>query len=68
MTHTATTTTREAFHTHLREIERLHNAGTTTRYHEACNTTAWLVAGRVVGLSTGRIGNGMAYRIITEEP
>jgi hypothetical protein len=66
MTHT-TTTTREAFHTHLREVERLRNAGSTTRYHEATNTTAWMVAGQVVGLSTGRVGNGTAYRIVTEQ-
>lgn len=63
----ATTVPREAFHAHLRELSRQHNAGTTSQYHEPTNTTAWLIAGRVVGLSTGRIGNGTDYRIITNE-
>lgn len=52
---------KDAFHAHVRAMERLHNAGCTT---EAVNgITHWLVAGHIVGTSTGQVGASTGYTI-----
>jgi hypothetical protein len=60
-------TCKEAFHAHIRAMERLHNAGctvdTTTN-----GTNRWLVAGHTVGTTTGPIGATTGYAICPTPP
>lgn len=58
--------TRDIFHAQIRAIERTHNAGCTTRYDARTDTTEWVVAGRVVGTSSGRVGACSNYRLSGE--
>ena len=56
-------TTQAQFHAHIREQERLFNAGCLSRYDSARNVTRWFVADRVVGVSAGPVGASTQYRI-----
>lgn len=60
----ATTTTKEAFHDHIRTTERLHNSGCIVEYNEATGNTNWIVAGNIFGQSKGRIGQSTDYVIV----
>lgn len=57
------TTTRPAFYAHIRAAERLLNAGCVTDYDHMTHKTTWKVAGRVVGTTTGRVGESTKYEI-----
>lgn len=46
-----------AFHTHISKAEHKHNASCTTEYNAETNRTTWLVAGRIVGTTLGRVGD-----------
>lgn len=57
---------KEAFHAHIRAMERLHNAGCAVDM--TGGTTKWLVAGHVVGTTTGSIGATTGYTICPTPP
>ena len=55
--------TQPEFFDHLHRIERLRNAGSLTRHRPRLDDTLWIVAGRLVAVSTGPVGASRAYFI-----
>lgn len=55
--------TRDQFLAHLKNEERAANAGALTQYDSLVDHTLWKVAGRVVGVSGGRVGASSWYRL-----
>ena len=53
---------KEAFHAHIRRMDRLLNAGCLTEFDG--KSTRWTVAGRLVGISIGPVGASTGYKII----
>lgn len=51
---------------HIRDFERRINAGSTTSYVEQSDETRWIVAGHIVGVSLGRVGQTKAYLLPLE--
>lgn len=54
---------KEAFHSKLRDYARARNTDSTADYDATTNLTRWIVAGRIVGQSVGRVGEGANYRL-----
>lgn len=49
------------FHASVRAAESLTNCGAVMLYRDLLDTTLWLVAGRVIGSSAGRLGTQAGY-------
>lgn len=49
------------FHAAVRAAESAANSGAVTLYRDLVDTTLWLVAGRVIGISAGRLGTQAGY-------
>lgn len=56
-------TDKETFHAIILKNERNHNAGCTTEYNEGFDTTAWYIAGHLIGVTTGKIGESSNYAL-----
>ena len=54
------------FHEFIRAEERASNAGATSRYYPRRDITVWHIAGRVVAVSVGRIGEGRRAYFVEE--
>lgn len=54
---------KDTFHAIIRKNERIHNAGHTAEYNEGFDSTAWYIAGHLIGVTTGRVGESSNYAL-----
>lgn len=57
-------TTKNEFHSVLRVLESLYNAGTTTRYNKDKDITEWFIGSHIVGVSGGVVGASTFYSLL----
>ncbi len=55
---------RRTFFDHVRQHEYCANAGSITQYDSLTESTRWSVAGKLVGVSGGKIGESTWYKIV----
>lgn len=57
------TVSKDEFHSAVRELERLTNAGCTSVYCPSANANYWYIAGKCVGWSNGNLGQATVYYV-----
>lgn len=58
-----TSVSRDEFHNRLRSAERAYNAGCTTTYDPATDTSTWHVGRIIFGTSAGIVGDSSDYQV-----
>lgn len=57
-------TTKNHFHSVIRALEKLYNAGVTTQYDKDQDVTNWFLGSHIVGLSGGVVGASKYYKLL----